>query len=141
MSEEVQVNPNAVWKVNGKERVSACDNRPGLKNIYVRVVDDKGDPLQGVKVRFDTEPYRGIAYDHYNIWGETNERGFLVWHHLGKPARYRLWMEDDLTPLIENIRTDLPNEYCREGWWPPWAGNRPVNRPGIYSYSIEIQRK
>jgi len=137
---EPKVNPNPTWKVNRTERLSACDNRPGLKKIYVTVLDDKGEPLPGVKVRFDTEPSEGIAYDHPNVWGVTDENGYLEWDHFGVPTRYRLWMEEDEEPLIENIRTDLGNEYCR----PPgsiFRGWRPVNRPGIYSYRIEIQRK
>jgi len=78
----------------------------------------------------------GIAYDHPNVFGLTNENGYLEWDHLGVPTRYLLWMEDDEIPLIENIRTDLGNEYCRaEGMIGGW---RPVNRPGIYSYRIEI---
>jgi len=137
--EEPKDNPNPTWKVNTKERVSACDNRPGLKKIYVTIVDDKGEPLQGVKVRFDTEPSQGIAYDHMNIWGVTDENGYLEWDHLGKSTRYRLWMEDDGEPLVENIRTDLGNEYCYV-WGAPTSW-RPINRPGIYSYRIEIQRK
>jgi hypothetical protein len=137
--EEPEVLPNATWKVNTKERVSACDNRPGLKKIYVTVLDDRGEPLRGVKVRFDTEPSEGIAYDHQNVWGLTNEQGYIEWDHLGVSTRYRLWMEDDGEPLVENIRTDLGNEYCYIGGIPiSW---RPVNRPGIYSYRIEIQRK
>ncbi len=138
-SEEPEVHPNPTWKVNTKERLSACDNRPGLKKIYVTVLDDRGEPLRGVKVRFDTEPSEGIAYDHSNVWGMTNEQGYVEWNHLGVPTRYRLWMEDDDEPLVENIRTDLGNEYCYIGGMPTsW---RPVNRPGIYSYRIEIQRK
>jgi len=39
---EPRVNPNTTWKVTYKERVSACDNRPGLKKMYLMVVDDKG---------------------------------------------------------------------------------------------------
>ena len=139
---EPKVNPSLTWKVNTKTRLSACDNRPGLKKIYVRILDDKGEPLDGVKVRFDVEPGRGgTAYDHPNVWGVTDERGFLEWDHFGVPTRYMLWMEDDdEIPLVENIRTDLGNEYCRPsgsilGGW------RPVNRPGIYSYRIEVQRK
>ena len=139
-SEEPEVHPNPTWKVNTKERLSACDNRPGLKKIYVTVLDDRGEPLRGVKVRFDTEPSEGIAYDHMNVWGLTNEQGYVEWDHLGVPTRYRLWMEADDEPLVENIRTNLGNEYCCPsgsvaGCW------RAVNRPGIYSYLIEIQRK
>jgi hypothetical protein len=138
-SEEPEVDPDSAWRVNTKERVSACDNRPGLKKIYVTVLDDRGEPLRGVKVRFDTEPSEGIAYDHQDVWGFTNEQGYVEWNHLGVPTRYRLWMEDDDEPLVENIRTDLGNEYCYIGGQPTsW---RPVNRPGVYSYRIEIQRK
>jgi len=135
-----KVNPNPTWKVNTKERLSACDNRPGLKKIYVTVLDDKGAPLSGIKVRFDVHPSKGIAYDHPNVWSVTDEKGNVAWDHLGVPTVYMLWMEDDADPLIENIRTDLGNEYCRApgrilGGW------RPVNRPGVYSYRIEVQRK
>jgi len=140
-SEEPRVDPdNPIWKVNTSVRVSACDNRPGMKKIYLTVLDEHGDPLQGVKVRFDTEGSQGIAYDHMDIWGVTNENGYLEWDHLGVPTRYLLWMENDEIPLVENIRTDLGYEYC----CPPgtlFGGWRPVNRPGIYSYQIEIQRK
>jgi len=139
VEEKVKINPNAKWEVRVAERVSACDNRPGMKKIYVTILDEQGEPLQGVKVRFDTEGSRGVAYDHMDIWGVTNENGYLVWDHLGVPTRYLLWMVDDETPLIENIRTDLGYEYCR----PPgtlFGGWRPVNRPGVYSYLFEIQR-
>ena len=138
---EPKVNPNPRWKVITALRLSACDNRPGLKKIYVQVLDDKGEPLQDVKVRFDTEPSMGIAYDHPNVWGRTDKRGYLEWDHLGIPTRYLLWMEDDELPLIENIRTDLGNEYCRPGGIPDFMGWRPINRPGVYSYRIVIQRK
>lgn len=140
-NQEPKVNPNPTWKVNVKERLSACDNRPGLKKIYVTVLDDKGEPLGDIKVRFDVEPSQGIAYDHPNVWGRTDENGYLDWNHLGVPTRYMLWMEDDETPLVENIRTDLGNEYCRPAGSPWYMNNRPVNEPGIYSYRIEVQRK
>jgi len=138
---EPKINPNnPIWQVNYASKVSACDNRPGYKKIYVTVLDEDGEPLHGIKVRFDTEPSEGQAYNHMDIWGLTNERGYLEWDHLGIPTRYQLWMEDDKTALVENIRTDLGYEYCK----PPgslFGGWRPVNRPGVYSYQIEIQRK
>jgi hypothetical protein len=137
---EPKVNLNPTWKVNTKARLNACDNRPGLKKIYVKVLDDKGEPLSGIRMHFDVEPSQGMAYDHPNVWGMTDENGYLEWNHLGVPTRYMLWMEDDETPLVENIRTDLGNEYCR----PPGSivgGWRPVNKPGVYSYRIEVQRK
>jgi hypothetical protein len=137
---EPKVNPNPAWKVNTRARLSACDNRPGLKKLYVTILDDKGEPMSGIKVRFDVEPSQGVAYDHPHVWGLTDENGYLEWNHLGVPTRYMLWMEDDETPLVENIRTDLGYEYCRptgttQGGW------RPVNKPGVYSYRIEVQRK
>jgi len=141
-SEEPKVDVNnPTWKVNTKERVSPCDNRPGLKKIYITVLDERGEPLRGVKVRFETEPSEGIAYDHMNIWGLTDENGYLEWDHLGKPTRYMLWVGDEEAPLIENIRTDLGNEYCKPPGSSWWSGNVPVNRPGIYSYRIEVQKK
>ena len=137
---EPKINTNQTWKVNSAARLSACDNRPGLKKIYVTVKDENDVPLAGVFLRFDTEPVAGIAYEHINPWGVTDANGYLEWDHLGVPTRYRLWMENGVVPLIENIRTDLGYEYCRpvgtlfSGW-------RPVNRPGVYSYRIEIQRR
>lgn len=135
-----KVNPSQTWKVNEVRRLTACENRPGRKILYVTVLDDESRPLERVKVRFDTEPSSGIAYDHLNVWGTTDENGYLEWMHLGVPTRYQLFMENDEVPLIENIRTDLGYAYCR----PPgslFRGWRPTNRPGIYSYRIEIQRK
>lgn len=136
-----KANQSPSWTVVQAEKVSACKNRPGLKKIYFTALNDAGDPLEGIKVRFDTEPSKGIAYDHRNIWGLTDENGYLEWDHLGKPARYHLFIGAEQTPLIENIRTDLGNEYCKPpgSWW--WQGNRPVNRPGIYSYRIVIRRR
>ena len=127
------VDPASTWKVNIAERLSACDNRPGLKKLYITVLDEKGVPLSGVKARFGVIPSQGRAYDHPDTWGLTDERGYVEWDHRGVPTRYMLWIEDDEIPLVENIRTDLGYEYC-EGW-------RPVNRPGVYSYEFEIQRK
>jgi len=95
---------NERWRVRRADRVSACDNRPGLTEIYVTVTDGNGGPLQRVRVRFDVEGPQGIAYDHMDVWGVTDENGYLVWDHLGVPTRYMLWMEGDERPLIENIR-------------------------------------
>jgi len=133
-------NPNPNWRVLSATRRSACDNRPGLKKIYVTVYDGLGNPCRGVKVRFDTHPSSGVVYDHPDFWGYTDTDGYVEWDHLGVPTRYRLFMGNDAVPLIENIRTDLGNEYCRQegtvlGGW------RPVNRPGFYSYDIVITRR
>jgi hypothetical protein len=135
-----KVNPNPSWKVNTKERLSACDNRPGMKKLFVTVLDEQGKRMSGIRVRFDVEPSPGVAYDHPNVWGLTDDYGELAWEHLGVPTRYAIWMEDDVDSLMENIRTDLGFEYCR----PPGTtlgGWRPVNSPGVYSYRFEIQRK
>lgn len=137
----MKVNDHLYWTVIRGDHVSACDNRPGLKKIYVKIKDALGRPLRGIKVRFETEESEGIAYDHMNIWGVTDANGYLEWDHLGVPTRYLLFMEDDETPLIEDIRTDLGNEYCKPPGSLPWQGNRPVNRPGIHSYRIEIWQK
>lgn len=132
-------NPN--WRMVSAERLSACDNRPGLKKIYVTVLDERGDPLWYVKVRFDTEPSAGIVYDHPNWFGTTDVLGRVAWDHLGVSTRYMLYMENDAVPLIENIRTDLGNEYCGAGDLLHPGGWRPVNRPGVYSYRIAIRRR
>ena len=144
MSEEEllnpKANPNPAWKVNSKVRISACDNRPGLKKIRVTVVDEEGEPMSGIKIRFDVESSQGIAYDHPNVWGLTDENGYVEWDHLGVPTRYVFWMEEDETPLVENIRTDLGYAYCRPAGT-TLGGWRPINKPGIYSYRFEVQRK
>lgn len=131
-----------VWAREGTSvkilsRVSACNNRPGLKKIYVTIKNDGDEPLRGIRLGFDTQPSEGIIYDHMNIWGLTDENGYAEWDHLGKPTRYRFWLENDEVPFIENIRTDLGNEYCVQRAGYPWS-TIPVNRPGIYSYRLEI---
>lgn len=132
---------NDHWAVTKAERVSACDNRPGLKKMYVHVVDAQGKPLPGVKVRFDTEPSEGIVYDHPNFWGKTDKNGYVEWNSLGVATRYLLWMEDDKIPLIENIRVDLGNEYCNPGSRFSPSGWIPINKPGVYSYRFIIQAR
>lgn len=136
----VVVNLDSAWNVIRAERVTACDNRPGLKKIYVTVLDEEGVPLRGVKVRFDTAPSEGIAYDHRSIWGLTDEYGYLEWDHFGVPTCYWMWVGDEAAPLV-TVRTDFGNEYCKPLGSMPWSGNRPVNRPGIYSWRLEVQAK
>ena len=139
-----RINPNAAWRVTYNERLSACANRPGLKKLYLIVTDDKGEGIEGVKVRFGWESGEGMAYDQPNVWGKTDESGHIEWDHFGVPTRYSFYMEDDTEPLVENIRTDLPNEYCNPSPWPPtsWVGNfRPVNKPGFFSYRFAVAHK
>ena len=132
------------WLVRVLRRRTACENRPGLKMFRVDAKDENGEPLGNVGIGFDTEPPdTGVVYDHPSIWGRTGTRrgreGYAEWDHLGIPTRYMMYVNFEL--LIENLRTDLGNEYCNAG--PAWdpRGWRPVNRPGVYSYDIELQRK
>ena len=133
------------WIVKRVWRRTACENRPGLKKIYVYVRDKNGGLLGGIKIRMDVAPSdTGTAFDHPNIWQLTGSRvgrrGYWEWNHLGVPTRYMLWIEDEL--LIENIRTDLVYEYCNPGRW-PWQkrGYNAINKPGVYSYDIEFRSK
>ena len=141
--EHPRLNPNTTWRVNYLTRVSAKYKRPGLAKMYVTVLDGKGQSAPGVKVRFDTEPSVGIIYAHLNVWGLTNERGYVEWRHLGRqsPTRYRMFMEEDEIALIENIRTDLGNEYLIDPRTGKIIRYIPVNRPGVYSYRIEVAHK
>jgi len=85
-----------------------------------------------------------MAYDQPNVWGVTNKNGYIEWDSFGVPTRYSFYMENDTEPLVENIRVDLPNEYCNPSPWPPtsWVGGWiPVNRPGKYSYRFIVARK
>ena len=141
---EPKANPNAMWRVTHVERLSACQNRPGLKKLYLRIVDDKGEGLSGIKVRFGWESGKGMAYDQPNVWGVTDDQGFIEWDSFGVPTRYSFYIEGDEDPLVENIRVDLGYEYCSPSAWPPksWVhGWIPVNRPGIYSYRFVVQQK
>ena len=141
--ETLRINQNERWMVTAAARLSACDNRPGLGKLYLRVLDEKDVGLGGVVVRFGWAGDVGMAYDHPNIWGLTDDRGYLEWAHFGVPTRYCFYMESDPIPLIEDISTILGNEYCQSGTVSPWApgGWRPVNRPGVYSYRFVVQRK
>lgn len=139
------VHDSPMWYVRILRRRTACDNRPGLKKFYIKAFGENGKPLGGVRIGFDTEPGdSGTIYNHPNIYGHTGTRhgreGYAEWQHFGVPTRYMMWVDGGL--LIEHIRTDLPNEYCKLGRW-PWEkrGYNPVNRPGIYSYDIEVQRR
>lgn len=129
------------WEVLGITRVSACNNRPGYGRFYMRALSASGGFLGAVTVAFDTTPSEGVAYDHMNIWGITGtgqgNLGYLEWNHLRVPTRYRIYVEGVL--LVDNIRTDLGNEYCKPPGAAPWTGNVPVNRPGIYSYLVILQ--
>jgi len=123
------------------ERVTACKNMPGLKRFYVTALDEVGEPLEDVLVSFNTEPSKGIAYDHPDVWGLTDEDGRLVWDHLGIATRHMIYIADETGEVeISNVRTDLGNEYCRAPGR-RFGGWRPVNRPGLYSYRIKVGHK
>jgi hypothetical protein len=115
-------------------RRTACENRPGLKKLYVTVLDAAGQPVAGAKVGFDVEDSRGIAYDHPNVFGYTDQNGYIEWDHFGVPTVYGMWING--VQAVGNIRTDFGNEYCRpSGTVGGWI---PVNRPGLYSYDLEV---
>ena len=141
LAETMPGNPNSMWRVMGAARLSACENRPGLKKIYIRVSDENGAGLENIRIRFGWESGRGMAYDHPNVFGVTDGQGFLEWDHFGVPTVYMFYMESDETPLVENIRTDLGNEYCQPGGYAGIGTWRPINRPGSYSYRFEVQRR
>ena len=133
------------WEVVRAWRCTACENRPGLKRFYINVRDADGELLGDVEIEFDTEPGdSGTVYDHPNIYGRTGtrrgRRGYAEWNHFGVPTRYMFWIEGEL--LIERLRTDLGYEYCNQGRWPwdKWGYNA-INRPGIFSFRIEVQRR
>jgi len=137
------VNESPYWVARRVWRRTACQNRPGLRMMYVNVKDADGEPIGGIHIEFGTEPgSNGNIYDHPDVWGETGSRygrvGYAEWRHPGLSNRYQLRIEGEL--LIENIRTDLAYEYCR-GRGQVLGGWIPVNRPGVYSYDIEIQRR
>jgi len=124
-------------------RLTAWEHRPPVGKIYVEVMDADGNWVGGFKVRFETEPSDGIAYDHPDIWGVTGQKrgnlGRLEWSHLQVPTRYRLYIGDETSPFISNLRTDLGYEYPT----PPGSDQPvswvPTNRPGIYSYRIRLR--
>jgi len=135
---------NPDWEVLVVSRLTACDNRPGYGRIYLWALDWQGGYLGQVEVGYDTRPSEGIAYDHPNIFGTTGTKpgnlGYIEWEHLKIPTEYRCFVQGAL--LIDHLTTALGNEYCNPGSVVPWnPGNwRPVNRPGIYSFRIVIQK-
>lgn len=130
----ILVSPNYTMK---KHRLTACENRPGREMIYVRVLDEDS-PIYEAEVGFDTDPSHGVVYDHPDWWGLTDENGYVEWRHLGIATIYDMFVDGEL--VVENIRLDLGNEYCRPPGSPWYMGRRPINRPGIYSYWFELQR-
>lgn len=132
---------NEDWEIKVLERLTAYKNRPGEKKMYVNTKGIDGQRVGAVRIGFDVEGGEAIAFDHKNIYGYTGTRhgnlGFLVWEHFGKPTRYIVTIEGKI--IVTNLRTDLGNEYPMLG--EQIISYRPVNRPGIYSYRFEIQKK
>ncbi len=120
------------WEMK-KRKLSACENRPGLRNFYVMILGKDGKGVYEAEVGLDTVASHGRAYDHKNIYGLTDENGYLEWMHLGIPTVYNLFINGEL--VVENIRLDAGNEYCGTGRG-SW---RPVNKPGTYSFWFELQ--
>ena len=142
--ERPMVAESANWNVLVIHRRTAWENRPSLKKFYITVLDKEGNKLGRVKIRFDTEPSNtGIIYAHQNVWGETGTRkgreGYAEWDHFGVPARYMMWVDDEL--LISNLRTDLSYEYPVPPGQSQPVSWRPINRPGVYSFNLQIQEK
>jgi len=128
------------WKVLSVTKRDPCSNTGTSgwsgKMIQVWVTDEKNQPMQGVEVRFDTEPSFGVVYDRPDFGGLTSRFGLAEWDSLGVPTRYRVWIGEDEAPLLTNVRVDLGNEYCQKGNWFSW---RPGCRPGFHSYEIKVQ--
>ena len=78
-----------------------------------------------------------MAFDHPNIYGPIDEYGVLQWYNAARvPARMKVTVDGVL--MLERVRFDLDNEYCRKGGiWNSW---RPMNKSGQYVYDIEIRR-
>jgi len=133
---------NAAYEALYIHRFDACENKQGPgwtgKTFTVTVLDKDGTPRHRVRVGFSPWAVEGVAYDHPNIWGLTDEDGRMAWDHLGVATRYSLWVEGQ--DVVKNIRVDLGYEYCRK-FGSRLPGFRPTNKPGIYSYDIHIVEK
>lgn len=131
------------WTVERVHRLTAWENRPGQTMFYINIKNERGDPVGGVRIRFETEPSEtGVIYDHPDIWGRTGtlpgREGYAEWNHYGIPTRYRMVVG---TLSVENLRTDLGNEYPISRRGGPPVSYVPTNRPGQYSYKIDITRR
>ncbi len=120
-------------------RWTACENRQRAgrsgKTISVTVLDSDGDPVQGVKVGFDTEPSSGIVYDHPDFWGLTDASGSVAWDHLGIPTTYGVWLND--VHVVSNVLTSFGYAYCGTG---PGSWRSTI-RPGLVSWTLELQQQ
>ncbi|GAF96603.1 unnamed protein product, partial [marine sediment metagenome] len=87
-----------------------------------------------LKFHFTTQESSGVAYTHINDWGKTDEDGRLRYDLKPIPTRWVMTVLDgDRVILrIDEIRTDLGNEYRRGGIG---RGNwRACCTPGRYSF-------
>ena len=115
----------------------------------VSVVDEKGEPLSDVPLRFELEGAgKGVFYDMPN-WESEPRDGVSRFFHKQQPATYRLYVDGEL--LVSNISTALPwkcyyNGYCtyadpgsfqnpgRGGWLA-------ILGPGKFSWAIKVTLK
>ena len=126
------VHESTDWVVTRAWRRTACENGIRDSRIWVKAPPD-------TFVDIDYEYGKGQAFDHPNIYGKTNERGNLWWAN-DKRTPGRMSVEVDGELLVENLRFDLGNEYCKTSRW-PMIGNRANNRSGQYVYDITVERK
>lgn len=122
-------------------RLTADQNgpSPGQAKVWLRVVDAVGCGVRGLKVHFTTEPSEGIAYEHINAWGTTDEKGRLGFSLKTIATRWIMTCSDGdrVLLVVGNIRTDLGNEYRRGG---VGRGNwRPCCTPGRYSFWVDLR--
>lgn len=126
------VHDSDTWVVWRCWRRTACENRIGDSKIWVKAPHKTA-------VHIEYEYGEGQAFDHPNISGTVDAQGYLWWYNAARtPGRMSVEMDGEL--LVERIRFDLGNEYCKPPGSPFWSGNRPTNRPGQYVYDIVIVR-
>jgi len=127
------VNESPNWIVTRAWRRTACENQIKDSRIWVTA------PPAAI-VHIEHEYGAGQAFDHPNIYGPTDDQGYLQWYN-SKRTPGRMSIEVDGEPLIERVRFDLGRyEYCKTSRWSLF-GNRPNNKPGQVVWDIEIQRR
>jgi hypothetical protein len=125
-------------------RLSACEAKGGSNRwftVFARGAQDQ--PLAGMEIHWDIEWAPGVVADRPRWTGETNQRGICRFRHTGKPARYKLYVNDVL--VLSNVRTDLNvdcycHPYCDPKSGATW-GWRKINQPGSYGYYVYLTSK
>ena len=108
----------------------ACHENRGKANLFVEVLDERGHPLDGVSLDFNTQlgdqPVSGTSGDKAPGRAEfplVSAQGGGVWTIQVAP-------DSGGSRLVEGLRTDLPDDPC------PTRGNT----QGHYSYTVTFQR-